>query len=125
MVHLPCRLYEPFSQNPDFVGRSEVIYEIKTELLPRSGANITGKVFILSGLGGIGKTQTALQYMFDTLDEYDAVLWVTADSRSKIVERLLQFGIRLGLVGSTVDDPQDATQRVRAWFAHAGESGVL
>jgi KaiC/GvpD/RAD55 family RecA-like ATPase len=118
-------LYEPFSQNPDFVGRSEVIDEIKTELLPRSGANITGKVFILSGLGGIGKTQTALQYMFDTLDEYDAVLWVTADSRSKIVERLLQFGIRLGLVGSTVDDPQDATQRVRAWFAHAGESGVL
>ncbi len=34
----------------------------------------------ISGLGGIGKTQMALEYAYRYGAEYDAVLWVRADT---------------------------------------------
>ena len=34
----------------------------------------------ISGLGGIGKTQTAVEYAYRYRDEYQAVLWLDAES---------------------------------------------
>jgi hypothetical protein len=51
-------------RNPDFVGRREKIEEIKAAL--RAGA---AQVTALEGMGGIGKTDTAVEAAHDLVDE--------------------------------------------------------
>jgi MoxR-like ATPase len=38
----------------------------------------------ISGLGGVGKTQTAVEYAYRHGDEYDAIFWVSAETESTI-----------------------------------------
>ena len=51
----------------------------------------TGKAAIgqaISGLGGIGKTQTAIEYAHRYRDQYDAVFWINAASDLDLTDRL-------------------------------------
>ena len=69
--------YSPAAQghNPFFTGREEILGEIKKKL------HSAGKV-VLTGIAGVGKTQTAAEYAYR--ESYKRVLWVTADSRDSL-----------------------------------------
>jgi len=60
-------------QNPFFTGRKRVLAELQEALAAQGRA-------ALSGLGGVGKTQTALEYAHRHLREYDHVFLATAAS---------------------------------------------
>jgi tetratricopeptide (TPR) repeat protein len=60
-------------RNPFFTGREPVLAQIQEGLVVR------GRV-ALSGLGGVGKTQTAMEYAHRHSAEYANVFWTTADS---------------------------------------------
>ncbi|KAK0640745.1 P-loop containing nucleoside triphosphate hydrolase protein [Cercophora newfieldiana] len=67
----------PTAANNCFFGRQDILDEIERILKPartEGGLRSVG----LSGLGGIGKTQVALQYAYSKLDELDMVLWIDA-----------------------------------------------
>ena len=64
-------------RNPYFTGRGEILNELR-ETLGRDGKAA------LSGLPGVGKTQTAREYAHRHRDEYGRVLWVTADSEESL-----------------------------------------
>lgn len=51
----------------------------------------------LSGLGGAGKTQTAVEYAHRYLDEYAYTLWAIADSRDSIVSGYVKMATLLEL----------------------------
>src|ERR1700750_3334582 len=66
----------PFPPNRQFVGRSAELDILKQKLLVTKDCQ---KVAI-SGLGGIGKTQVALQFAFYVKKEYPefSIFWVQA-----------------------------------------------
>jgi len=67
----------PFPPNPYFTGREKVLREmLETLHFHRAVA--------VSGVGGVGKTQTAMQFAYQHQHEYQAILWCQADSADNL-----------------------------------------
>ncbi|HEY7123616.1 MAG TPA: NB-ARC domain-containing protein [Ktedonobacterales bacterium] len=71
---------------------------------------------ILSGLGGIGKTQIALEYAYRFRREYQAVLWVGAETQETVLAdyRALAELFQLPEQGST--KPSVVKAAVKRWL---------
>src|SRR3712207_5991786 len=76
------------------------------ELRRRLGAGeATLVVQALYGLGGVGKTQLAIEYAHRFAADYDLVWWLDAEQPALIADQLAALAARLGLPpGSTVAD---------------------
>src|SRR5258707_14175764 len=64
----------PFARNPFFTGRENLLERLHTQLQAMQVAALSQPQAI-SGLGGIGKTQLAIEYTYRYRSEYQAVLW--------------------------------------------------
>jgi hypothetical protein len=91
-------------RNPFFTGREVVLAQLQEALAAQGRA-------ALSGLGGLGKTETALEYAYLHLDEYDYTFWTNADSREAIAS---DYAIIAGLLGLSLTEAQDQTFTVNA-----------
>ena len=63
--------------------------------------------FALCGLGGLGKTEIALEFVLQHKDDYDAIFWVHADTVAKLNECYNDISIKLGL-----QDPSEKQNHV-------------
>ena len=73
------------SQNRFFYGRETHLAEIAERF--QSGIHVQG----LSGMGGVGKTQLALQYAYVHLAEYETVWWLNAENRFSLQSSVSSF----------------------------------
>jgi hypothetical protein len=100
-AQLPCYFLYSYTRNPDFSGRDDVIAQMDDVLLPTSTQRNQKprgpQSFVISGLGGVGKTQCALEYATSRQDKFDTVLWAHADSTPKLDESFSQISVALGL----------------------------
>ncbi|KAK0645418.1 hypothetical protein B0T16DRAFT_411136 [Cercophora newfieldiana] len=85
---MPCYVRTAVNRNPNFVGRSNIIAQIDSILLPDDlgpGSASSGvRQFALCGFGGLGKTQIATYYAFEREKYFDAIFWVQSDSPGKL-----------------------------------------
>ena len=72
-----------------FTGRDELLTLIETRLLGEPWQPL-----ILFGLGGVGKTQLAVEYCHRHSDKYDLVWWIAAEERSQATVSLTALGER-------------------------------
>ncbi|OAL45507.1 hypothetical protein IQ07DRAFT_548245 [Pyrenochaeta sp. DS3sAY3a] len=72
----------PFARNEGFVGRKDLLEALETE------CRVPGSRIALVGVGGTGKTRTALEYCYRVLDTspLTSVFWVNASSFATFVE---------------------------------------
>lgn len=103
-----------FSANPNILAtvRSALNPECESQAsLPKSMA--------LFGMGGVGKTQIAIQYSYLELESFDAILWMSADNAISIGKSFRTIADGLGLLESD-DERKDvavATCKVKKWLA--------
>src|SRR5690242_30381 len=71
----------PYRRNSFFTGRSEVLALLHGNFCQGQGANRTQA---LSGPGGIGKTQIAIEYVYRYHKDYEFILWVRGDTKEKM-----------------------------------------
>lgn len=70
----------PYARNPYFCGREEELQAIAARL---NETNSTGGL-ALSGAGGVGKTQLALEYTYLHREKYRYIFWVSAETRETL-----------------------------------------
>ena len=115
---LPCRVVKPHQRNPNYVGREDIKLRLREKLRPREGLVQIQQSYALCGLGGVGKTETALNYVFEYMEDYQALLWAHADTRAKLLESFAHFAIELGLMEQG-DSNYTGRDLVKEWFERA------
>jgi tetratricopeptide (TPR) repeat protein len=83
-------------RNPDFSGRSTLLKELH-ETLTTGGAMAVVQAATVHGLGGVGKTQLALEYAHRYATDYDVIWWVPAEQSVAIPGLLAGLARRLGV----------------------------
>ncbi len=101
----------PYHRNPHFTGREALL-----EVLQATGHRPTVLVQTLAGLGGIGKTQLALEYAYRQAADYDVVWWVRADESAAMVQDLVTLAGKLNLPEATAQEPAQTVDAVRRWL---------
>ncbi|GLZ29881.1 hypothetical protein Lesp02_20710 [Lentzea sp. NBRC 105346] len=82
------------ARNPNFTGRQEDLRRLR-DLLK---GNRTVAVHAVRGMGGVGKTQLAVEYCNWRAKDYDLVWWISAEDLALVPGQLAQLGKELGLV---------------------------
>jgi hypothetical protein len=127
VIKLPSRDVRPHAKNPNFVGRKETFLKIQQILDPEGSSSTYRKIFALCGSGGVGKTQTALNYVFEEMDKFQVVLWAHASSKDSLIQSFSTFAAELGLVaGKGIEkDPTLDADLLKSWFNEAGMSSLF
>jgi len=104
----------PYERNIFFTGREDVLQRLHQALAQNKNVALTQSI---AGLGGIGKTQTAIEYAYRHWDDYDAIFWCPANSEITLNTAYRDIAIRLDLPQKDAQNPEDTNEAVKAWLA--------
>ncbi|MET8828514.1 FxSxx-COOH system tetratricopeptide repeat protein [Streptomyces sp. NPDC004610] len=88
LVNVPLR-------NTSFVGRQALLRAVEEQLDAQDTAAVLPNA--LHGLGGVGKSQLALEYIYSHQHEYRVICWIPAERESLILAALTQLAGQLGV----------------------------
>src|SRR5579864_6867531 len=111
----PTLWHIPYQRNPYFTGREDVISQLHRTLHAENRVALSHPQGI-SGLGGIGKTQTALEYAYRYRTDYNAVFWVRADSITSLTSSMIELARVLNLPERLVQDQEVIVEAVLRWL---------
>ncbi|TQM83851.1 tetratricopeptide (TPR) repeat protein [Saccharothrix saharensis] len=83
------------ARNPNFTGRAESLARLREAL--RAPGTVT--VHSIRGMGGVGKSQLAIEFAHRYAADFDVVWWVPAEQPAAIPGHLTELGTRLGVEG--------------------------
>jgi tetratricopeptide (TPR) repeat protein len=99
----------PLHRNANFTGREAVLAEIQEALKERP-------LVALCGLGGVGKTQLALEHTYRHGHEYDLVAWLRAEQPETLASDFAALAGSLGLPEGEGPDQNVRIDAASAWL---------
>jgi NB-ARC domain len=101
----------PFHPNPFFTGRDLLLAELQSRL---QEPDLVARRVVLTGLGGVGKTSVAVEYVYRQHADYDLVWCINGEQPASLLADLATLAGRLGLA---TDAPQeDQVAALRGWL---------
>lgn len=112
------------ARNAGFIGREDILQKLYAALesSPSEKASRTTscKSCVLHGLGGLGKSQVALEYIYRYRHQYKYIFWIRAETDAVLAESFLSILPKAGI------DPGAAAldrkiEMAREWLEKTGE----
>ncbi|KAM0267930.1 hypothetical protein ACHAPA_005528 [Fusarium lateritium] len=130
-VLLPCHMLGQ-SRNRGFFGQKSILEQIADALKPKeltdvsqsgydSGEEQPLMAFALCGIGGLGKTEIAVEFVHSHKSDFDAIFWVNSASTEKLYECYRKMAVQLGLydeASAVKEDPDSIRETVKAWLSN-------
>ncbi|KAF8241451.1 hypothetical protein K440DRAFT_642735 [Wilcoxina mikolae CBS 423.85] len=108
----------PFSKNEQYIRRSQKFTCLENELIVNTSGH---RRLALWGLGGVGKTQDVLDFVYQFKDSKVSVFWIHAGSTTRFEQDYRKLAKLIGLPGHG-DPKQDIRPIVKNWLERP-ESG--
>ena len=120
----------PFPRNPQFTGRGDILTDIHNHLVINARPGFTAS-YVLHGLGGVGKTQIAIEYAYEHKTNFDIICWLPANDWNTLVNSYVQLSgipelISLGI--PSLQEGQDhavAAELAKDWFERTNNATWL
>jgi len=112
-----ARRGENYRRNLFFIGREHLLHHLHEQLGPGKEVAITPSS-ALHGLGGIGKTQTALEHAYRYAQYYTAIFWIEAETTESIGTSFLHIAELLGLPEYQDTDQSQIIVAVQRWLTN-------
>jgi tetratricopeptide (TPR) repeat protein len=110
----------PYPLNPFFLGRDDELAQLR-HYLQAGQAMALSQPQAISGLGGIGKTQLALEYAYRYHQDYQIVLWARAESTEALIASYMTIASLLRLPEREAQEQDITVQAVKSWLqTHQG-----
>ncbi|KAI6080516.1 hypothetical protein F4821DRAFT_55383 [Hypoxylon rubiginosum] len=115
----------PFGCNKNFVGRESILQQLLEKISPSTDQDDCQRT-ALEGLGGIGKTQIALEAAYQVRDKHPdcSVFWVPAVDATSFENAYRDIGCQLGVKGIE-DDKADVKMLVKVALSHESAGSWL
>jgi tetratricopeptide (TPR) repeat protein len=105
----------PYRRNPLYTGR-EHIFERLATMFHTGETSASAQPLAISGLGGIGKTQLAIEYAYRYREYYQQVLWARADTRENLIQEYVAIAEILQLPQHHLQDQPQIVDAVMQWL---------
>ena len=101
------------ARNRHFMGRKELLAQLEPKLSSAERIVVTQA---LAGLGGIGKSQLAIEYAYRNAARYQLVWWIRAETQEARHADLLALGKQLSLSVDASTPVDGQITLLRAWL---------
>ena len=118
-----------------FVGRNTEITRLERLLIPSSTNNMRRKVCLLHGLGGVGKSQLAAEFVRKYQENFSAIFWIAGSTKGKLKRSIVTLAQRLphhkipemarSLSKDTIKDFDAIEEIVLKWFSRPSNNKWL
>lgn len=97
----------PYNKNRNFAGRSSLLSNLRAALT-------SAQIVALHGLGGTGKTQLVVEYIYRHKTDYKIVWWIRSEEPSTLSLDYAELGSVLNL--PRIEDSRELIKAVRHWL---------
>ena len=106
----------PFEKNPCFVGRNGLVEHIFEKLCDAKPYQYNNRI-ALYGMGGVGKTQTALEYVYRKRSYYDSIFWISGVNQVVLLSGFQQIAEETKCAdGTNASNPSELVKIVLHWL---------
>jgi len=98
------------------LGRVSQLEQLRTGL----SQGTTAVSQAIQGMGGVGKTQLATEYLYQYHDDYEVIWWVRSEEEQSLITDLAGLSVALGLAAIT-DSFEQRIALSRNWLNQHGE----
>lgn len=110
--------YIPYNRSKRFFDRAAELTEMHEVLSVASKQKF--RCVLLHGLGGMGKSRLAMEYIERHRNKFGAIVWIPADNEVKIQQTLAEVARQLELIAVDDNDVLQAQRKVVRWLTSLG-----
>jgi len=125
----------PYARNPHFSGRGDLLDQLRQQFAPSQADQpatlrraVLTQAQVIKGLGGIGKTQTAIEYAYRAREQgrYTHTLWIAAGSEEALLASFAALAELLpGVAPGAESDQRKLVAAAGRWLEHCQQPWLL
>ncbi|THZ41103.1 purine and uridine phosphorylase [Aureobasidium pullulans] len=108
----------PRPSTPLFTGRESVLQKMKDHLVRRSDDNRERPIFVCCGIGGSGKSETAIKFVEKNRNSFWGIFWINADTQDTAKQGFAEIASACSISNTSIED-------VKSWLAKKDSPWLL